>query len=50
MLLPMPFFVADLIAIICVLADVTAIYVEDAKPHFLYLYFWKMLLPWWQME
>ena len=29
MLLPMPFFVADLIAIICVLADVIAIYVED---------------------
>ena len=43
-------FVADLIAIICVLADVIAIYVEDGKPHFLCLYFWQMLLPWWQME
>ena len=50
MLLPMPFLWQILLPLFCVLADVIAMYVEDGKPHFLCLYFWQMLLPWWQME
>ena len=38
------------ISLNCKLADVIAFYVEDRKPHFIYLNCWQMLLPWWQME